>query len=304
MKLPYRTIVTIVLFPLAAMLSVARASEDQPPAGKKYIYKQSGGRPREMEVYFPENHDSAKTAVPGILLFHGGGWTGGSLSQFRVACHYFAQRGLVAATANYRMLNREESAKLPEGESHKRVCITDAKSAIRWMKEHAAELGIDPKRIITGGGSAGGHIAVLATTNAGLNDPADSPGIDTTVVAYLLFNPAFSPSDRHDTEVDVFRHLEADFAPAIALFGTNDAWKPGWNAVRKRLAQLGSTTTESWLAEGQAHGFFNRQPWRDVTLAAADRFLAQHGLLEGECLIPAPPGGDRPILEGPAAGAR
>ena len=55
----------------------------------------------------------------------------------------------------------------------KRYCISDAKSAIRWFKQHANELGIDPKRIIAGGGSSGGHVCLLATTNPGLNDPND-----------------------------------------------------------------------------------------------------------------------------------
>eukprot|EP01031_Cornospumella_fuschlensis_P018686 gene18686-22884_t len=145
-----------------------------------------------MEIYFPPNHDAAKAKVPGMILFHGGGWGGGTLAQFRVACAYFASRGLVCATAEYRMLSKAEAAKLPAGETRKRACVTDAKSAIRWFKTKAPELGIDPQRIITGGGSAGGHIAVLATTNPGLNDAADPTEIDTSVVAYVLFNPAFA----------------------------------------------------------------------------------------------------------------
>jgi hypothetical protein len=159
-------------------------------------YKQSAGLPRQMEIYFPPNHDPATAKVPGVILFHGGGWSGGNLESVPHRLHYLASRGLVAATANYRMLSKAEANQLPAGETRKRVCITDAKSAIRWFKQHAAELGIDPQRIVTGGGSAGGHIAVLATTNPGLDDPADPQDIDTSVVAYLLFNPAFSPYHR------------------------------------------------------------------------------------------------------------
>jgi acetyl esterase len=51
-----------------------------------------------MEIYFPPNHDPAKSKAPGMILFHGGGWGGGSLGQFRIACAYFASRGLVCAT--------------------------------------------------------------------------------------------------------------------------------------------------------------------------------------------------------------
>jgi acetyl esterase len=266
------------------------------PRGKVYVYKQSGGKPRELEIYFPPNHDASKSKVPGVILFHGGAWRGGNLGQFRIACHYLASRGLVAATADYRMLNADDLQRLPDGESYKRVCITDAKSAIRWFKQHAGELGVDPQRIITGGGSAGGHVSVLATTNAGLNDPADPAEIDTSVVAYLLFNPAFAQADKSDVEVDALSHLRADFPPAIVFFGSLDgSWRTGWDAVEAKLEKLGNTTTRLEIAEGQAHGFFNRDPWRTVTLIAADRFLAEQGLLEGEPTLTAPSTGERLI---------
>lgn len=139
--------------------------------GKVYSYKTSAEKPRNMEVYFPPNHDPSKAKVPGLILFHGGGWSGGTLGQFRTACAYFASRGLVCATAEYQKLNADEAKKLPAGETKKRVCVTDAKSAIRWFKQHANELGIDPQRIIAGGGSAGGHISALATMNPGHSHP-------------------------------------------------------------------------------------------------------------------------------------
>ena len=262
------------------------------PAGKVYVYKESAGKPRQMEIYFPPKHDPAKSTVPGLILFHGGGWGGGSLGQFRAACHYFASRGLVCATAEYRMLSKEEAKELPEGETRKRVCITDAKSAIRWFKQHAAELGIDPGRIITGGGSAGGHISVLSTLNPGLNDPADPQDIDTSVVAYLLFNPAFSPSDDEDAEIDVLRYLKADMAPAIVFFGDQDNWKTGWDVALAKLKELGNTTIDEQIAPGQGHSFFNKDPWRTVTLRAADRFLVEQGLLEGEPTLEAPASGE------------
>lgn len=280
---------------LDAAQKPASSGQETGPLGKKYVYKQSGGKPQELELYFPPNHDPAKAKVPGVILFHGGGWTGGDLRQFRTACQYLASRGLVTATANYRMLNNDERKQLPAGESNKRVCITDAKSAIRWFKQHAAEFGVDPQRIITGGGSAGGHICVLATMSPGLNDPADPPKIDTSVVAYLLFNPAFSPADATaDSEIDALRHLRADLPPAIVFFGSLDGnWRPGWDAVQARLRKLGNTKTELQIAEGQTHGFFNRDPWQSLTLIAADRFLVQHGLLKGEPTRTAPPSGER-----------
>jgi acetyl esterase/lipase len=271
----------------------ADTSRESVESGKKFVYKQSGGNPQELEVYFPAEWDAAKSKVPGVILFHGGAWIAGTLDQFRYACKYLASRGLVAATANYRMLTTAEAKALPAGESIKRTCITDAKSAIRWMKQHAAELGIDPQRIVAGGGSAGGHIAVLATTNPGLNDPGDPKEFDVSVAAYLLFNPAFQPQDESDPEVFVTKHLKAGLAPAILFFGENDhTFKPGGEAMLRQLKTLGNTNCELWIAEGQGHGFFNKPPWQDVTLAQADRFLVQHGFLTGVGTLARPKNGE------------
>jgi acetyl esterase/lipase len=287
--------------PIAASAAPNNAPDDTAQVsvepGKKFVYKQSGGKPQELEVYFPADWDPADKKVPGVILFHGGSWTGGDLDQFRYACKYLASRGLVAATANYRMIPKKDQNTLPPGESHKRACITDAKSAIRWMKQHAGELGIDPERLITGGGSAGGHISVLATTNPGLNDPADPAGFDTRVAAYLLFNPALKGDEKGDenpdAEVDATRYLKADLPPAILFFGDGDIpWKPRAEAVLQQLEELGDTGTELWIAKGQRHGFFNRPPWQDVTLLQADQFLVEQGFLTGSATLPPPPNGE------------
>lgn len=266
---------------LLAFAGTAPAQKTDAPAGERRVYKHSAGKPRELELYFPPNHDPAKTKVPGLILFHGGGWSGGNLGQFRAACAYFASRGLVCATAEYRMLTKEEAKALPAGETKKRVCVTDAKSAIRWFKQHADELGIDPARVITGGGSAGGHLSALATLNPGLDDPADPDGIDTSVVAYLWFNPAFSTDDVADPEIDVLRFVKKDLPPAIAFFGTGDPWKKGWDTALAKWRAAGCDSIDLRLAEGEKHGFFNQDPWQSITLIAADRFLAGLGLLEG-----------------------
>jgi len=297
MKLLHVFAAYLVLLPLCAVVAAQpqqrQKSDSQDAPGKEMVYKQSGGAGRVMEIYFPPNHDPKKDKVPGLILFHGGGWSGGTLSQFRYACAYFAKRGLVTATVQYRMLTKEESSKLPKGETRKRVCITDAKSAIRWFKQQADTLGIDATQIITGGGSAGGHISTLATLNPGLNDPADPKDVDTSVVAYLLFNPAFQTNDDQDKEVDVLRFLKKEMAPAIVFFGTNDSsWKPGWDTAYAKLKKLGNTTTLERLAENQAHGFFNKDPWRTVTLLEADRFLVKQGLLKGEPTLTPPTTGE------------
>ena len=268
----------------------AASPADDVPEGKVYTYKQQDGKTQEIEVHFPQGHDPAQDAVPGIIMFHGGGWSNGNRSQFRYLCHYFASRGIVSATSSYQLANRKNK-NAGEG-SHKRVCITDAKSAIRWYKQNAGELGIDPNRIITGGGSAGGHICLLATTNPGLNDPNDPADFDTSVAAYLLFNPALSNADAKDPEINAIEHLKADFPPAIVFFGTEDRWLKGWNPAFKKMKKLGVKNLDSWVANEQGHSFFNDQPWTDVTIKACDEFLIKHGLLEGSPTLKDPESGE------------
>ena len=53
------------------------AHSDEVPEGKIYTYKKENGKTREMEIYFPKDHDPSTESVPGIIMFHGGGWGGG-----------------------------------------------------------------------------------------------------------------------------------------------------------------------------------------------------------------------------------
>lgn len=282
-------IITLAILTLLSSCLV-NAKNPASPAGKVYTYKEVDGVKREMEVFFPKNHASAKKPVPAIIFFHGGGWSGGSRKSFSYHCNYFAERGIVAATVTYRLTTKKDKATMKGKESPKRLCIPDVKSAIRWYKQQAEELGIDPKSIIIGGGSAGGHISLIATNNPRLNDPQDPKGFDTSVVAYVLFNPALTQADAKDKEIDVIQHLKPGTAPAIAFFGDKDKWLKGWKPAYAKWKGLKDTSIEVHIAKGEGHAFFNKQPWLDLTLLEADKFLQKQGLLEGESTLPKPKG--------------
>ena len=205
---------------------------------------------------------------------------------------------MVAATVTYRLRTKDDRAAMKDGQSSKRVCIPDVKSAIRWFKQHAKELGVDPSRSVAGGGSAGGHISLLGTTNPGLNDPNDPKGIDTSVAAYVLFNPALSKSDAKDPDVDFMQHLKADFGPAIVFFGSEDKWMVnGWTPAATKMKSLGITSVDMRIAEGESHAFFNKQPWKDITLIAADRFLKKLGYIKGEPTLQMPKTGEKLVVK-------
>ncbi len=93
-------------------------------------------------------------ARPGVLMIHGGGWTGGDKAPMGNLCGFFARNGIVAVSINYRLANiADPSTRWP-------AQLDDAEAAFQWMVDHSGELGLDPGRISVYGLSAGGHIAV------------------------------------------------------------------------------------------------------------------------------------------------
>ena len=111
-------------------------------------YKQVEGDDLNLHVFYPhEPHENALAMV----FFFGGGWNGGSPAQFYPHAAYFRTLGVVVITAEYRTKNSHGTSPFDS--------VEDAMSAIRWVRTHAARLGVDPDRIVASGGSAGGHLA-------------------------------------------------------------------------------------------------------------------------------------------------
>src|SRR5262245_4424635 len=104
-------------------------------------YKRVGPTELSLYLYEPPGH-KATDRTPAILLFFGGGWQNGSPGQFEQHCRYFASRGLVAITADYRVGSRQGVKAVD--------CVRDAKSAVRWLRTNAARLGVDADRIAVG----------------------------------------------------------------------------------------------------------------------------------------------------------
>ena len=228
---------------------------------------------------------------PAILFFFGGGWKSGSFTQFVPQAEYFASRGLVCACADYRIASIHKTA--PD------KCVEDAKSAVRWMRGHAAELGIDPDRIIASGGSAGGHLAAATWLVPGFDAGEDDKSISCRPNALVLFNPALNLANIGDhpiTDADgkdiakaisptVF--LTKDTPPAILFFGTADKLAGHGREYVAKAKELG-VRAELWTAAGMPHGFFNKSPWTEVTARKADEFLSSLGYLSGEPTIKLP----------------
>ena len=100
-------------------------------AGDALVYKQAGER--ELKLFIEKPADwKASDKRPAIVFFFGGGWVGGTPEQFRKQSEYFATRGLVGVRVEYRTI--------PKGDAGPpTVCCADAKSALRYVRSHAAE---------------------------------------------------------------------------------------------------------------------------------------------------------------------
>ena len=255
-----------------------------------YTYKKTPEKELKLYVHFPEGWKATDKRA-GIVFFFGGGFIGGTPEQFRRAANYFASRGMIAARADYRV-----NMGVP-------VALEDAKTAVRWMRGHAAELGLDPDRIAGSGGSAGGYLGAATT----IIDKYDAPGEDQKVSSkpniMVLFNPVVdftgtgtgkTISAEESLALSPINHLAKGVPPAILFYGTADMLLAQARAFCAKARELG-VTAELFTANGQKHGFFNNPPWTQVTLQKADEFLAKYGYVEGKPTVQVPKGA--PVLK-------
>lgn len=254
-------------------------------------YKTVGERELKIHINYPPEWKPSDTR-PAIVFFFGGAWTDGTVEQFAPQAEYFASRGLVAARADYRIKSKDSVT--PD------KCVEDARSAVRWMRKNAKLLGIDPKKLIVSGGSAGGHLAACMMIEKSVEAAGDDLSISTIPQAMVLFNPVLNFENEEmmkrfgvDKEVagkiSPTLHLTKKSPPALILFGTEDRLKAHGEEYWKKAEALG-VRAEKFLAEGQGHGFFNRSPWLERTMIAADKFLASLGYLKGEPTVKVPEG--------------
>lgn len=256
-------------------------SPNQYRAVQEYTYKFTPNGELRMWLFFPFDW-TPRDRRAGIVFFFGGGFTSGTPAQFFRQATYLAGRGMLAASADYRVKSRHDTT--PS------AAVEDARSAVRWLRLHAGDLGLDPERIAAGGGSAGGHLAACTA----LTDGPDAAGEDVSVPpaanALVLFNPVlvfnaeraerFGLAEEAAGRISPLDRLRAAAPPAILFYGTADKMFAEGRQYVTKAKQLG-VTVELMTAEGAGHGFFNFSPWFERTLHRADKFLASLGYLTG-----------------------
>ncbi|MGC6443482.1 MAG: alpha/beta hydrolase fold domain-containing protein [Rubripirellula sp.] len=266
------------------------------PGASVETYKQVGDTELKLWIYKPET-TKANESRPAIVFFFGGGWRSGSPAQFQHHCRYLAKQGMVAITADYRVLQRHET--LADR------AVADAKSAIRYVRKNADRLGIDPNRIVAAGGSAGGHLAACTDLVKTLDENGENRNISSRPNAVAMFNPAlmidpwgevdFDQEKVDDIatrtgvppqEISPIHQLTKDAAPSIIFHGRADTTVPYLTveAYAKEAMRLGNQC-ELVGYEGEPHGFFNYGrggnpgPAYLKTLSRLHEFLHQLGYL-------------------------
>ncbi|HEY4004850.1 MAG TPA: alpha/beta hydrolase [Pseudonocardia sp.] len=175
--------------------------------------------------------------APVLLQVHGGAWQmGDKVGQAEPMLGYFAQRGWVCVTVNYRLAPANRWPAM----------IVDVKRAIAWTRENIAGHGGDPGFVAVTGGSAGGHLAALAALSA--NDPDYQPGfteVDTTLAAAVpmygvhdftrdrqglwpllegkIFGTSYADDERSWRQASPALRIDSRTPPFLVVHGSTDA---------------------------------------------------------------------------------
>ncbi len=260
-------------------------SSDKVEVIQPLVYGTGSGRELRLALFLPKKHDGS---FPTVVFVHGGGWQGGTVRHFSRQSMILAEAGYACACIEYRL----------SGEAKFPAQIEDVKCAIRFMRAHAKQYNLDKNRIAVAGGSAGGHLALLAAASGGVAALEGNGGWQnqsTIVQAGAGFNPAVKIEHKGDGSVlkligveyeqnpDAYRaaepetYLDPDDPPVLVLHGTADVTVPYGEAVyyTSKLRSLG-IAAELYTDLDVGHAWFNEPPYLEQTTQALLRFLDSH----------------------------
>tara|TARA_B100000927_G_scaffold42193_1_gene30056 strand:- start:1 stop:828 length:828 start_codon:yes stop_codon:yes gene_type:complete len=245
---------------------------------EKIFYKSTEQTDLNLFIYNPVDFDKSQT-YNCIVFFHGGGWNSGDYKQFERQSIYFASRGMVAISVEYRIRNKHGTSPIQ--------AMEDAKSAIRFIRLNSELFSINPNRIAAAGGSAGGHLAAVA----GNIDLFDNSSEDLTISSkpdlLILYNPVLHYGRKwgwidNPSSASPYENLSVGAPPTIILTGTKDKIVPVEliENYKKRMEAVGSRCDVIFY-EGAEHAFFNKGQDFIDTLYKSDIFLKSNWYLSG-----------------------
>ena len=197
---------------------------------RKLVYKVVDDQELSVDVFSPEGQ--ATVTHPAIAFFHGGGWVFGDPAEFHEACKRYARKGYVTFSFQYR-LSKNADGSYPHPDISPIESVKDARSAIRWLKAHADSLGVDSSRLVVGGQSCGGQLALSTALLDSINESTDDLSVDPTPDALLLYSSNVNTLEpwidmllgsRYERiwAISPYHNLREAMPPAIAFHGDED----------------------------------------------------------------------------------
>jgi acetyl esterase len=248
------------------------------------VYKRVGDRELHLNVFEPQGCKPTDRRAC-FLTIHGGGWTGlDPRRQYPFAAH-FAKLGMVGISVQYRLAKSGSGTTVFD-------CVRDSRSAMRYVRAHAAEFGVDPRRIVANGGSAGGHLAAGTALFDGVDEPGEDTSVSCVPDALVLYFPVIDTSKEgygngkigaRWREISPLDRVHSGVPPTIIFHGTGDTVTPfkGAQAFRDAMLKAGNRC-ELVVNEGGAHGYLMRdRASYEETLHKTEAFLASLGFLKG-----------------------
>ena len=235
-----------------------------------------------------------KTATgkrPAILFIHGGGWVGGAKENVVANfCLPFLRKGFVVANVEYRLA---KSALAP-------AAVSDVLKAAEWLSKNADKYGVDPKRIIVSGDSAGGHLALMVGLTPGQAKLGPSAKVAAVVNFYGItdvgdvlegsnmraYTVAWSPdslADRREVahRVSPQTWVRKKLPPTLTIHGGEDPTVPYEHGVTfvKMMRDVGNDAELYSVPKGK-HGDFLKDPAEATPVwNAIFQFLERRGLM-------------------------
>ncbi len=246
------------------------------------VYKKIAERELQLHVFEPAGFKAGDKRAC-YLIIHGGGWTGGAPPRMYPFAAHYAKLGLVGISMSYRLHSAKTGVSVFD-------CVKDARSAVRYIRAHATELGIDPQKIIVSGGSAGGHLAVSTALFDKVNEDSDDLTISATPAALVLLFPVIDTSKEgygqakigeRWQELSPAHNVRTGLPPTLTFHGTGDTVTPfaGAKTFHEAMLKAGNRS-ELDVNEGGVHGYLMRNKvLYDDTMTKTDAFLKSLGLL-------------------------
>lgn len=258
----------------------ARPPVDGLDVHENLVYARWGKRAMVLDLYLPERADTER--LPLVIFVHGGGWVRGSHRGYRPAAIAFAKRGFATATVEYRVA----------GEAMFPAAIYDVKAAIRWLREHAGEFHLDPKRFGITGGSAGGNIAVLTAVTFGdsrFEGRANHLDQSSEIQCVVSLYGAMSWTARSWTDSQPGSHLMKETLPDFHIAGGSHLppilFLNEWDRRKDRrwgadtmeiIKKVGNDDRAELTLINAPHGFIYFSPHQAIALDHLERFFGKH----------------------------